>query len=204
MLQLFALFQLESEMLLLTLEAILCALKNVHLELHLSVLFLRVLHLVSIQVKRVLDLLSLNVILFQLAALDGKFTLGRVEFFLLLRNFSFILGLLRLEACHLISSVLQALVEHLDRLVGFVDVLQYTIVTSFKVTMCRVHVVQFGFEFESELDFLLVILSILSVVLFQLQTHLLLVHHLSLKLLTHFLLCIKVLLQDLLVVSLLL
>ena len=191
-------------MLLLTYEAILCALKNVHLELHLSVLFLRILHLVSVQVKRVLDLLRLDVILLQLAALDGKFTLGRVELFLLLRDLCFILGLLRLEACYLISAVLEALVEHLDLLVGFIDVLQNTIVTSFKVTMCRVHIVQFGFEFESELDLLLVILGILSVVLFQLQTHLLLVHHFSLKLLTHFLLRIKVLLEDLLVVSLLL
>ena len=70
--------------------------------------------------------------------------------------------------------------------------------------MRRVHVIELAFKFESKLDFLLVILCVLRVVLLQLETHLLLIHHFSLKLLAHFLLRVKVLLEDLLVVGLLL
>jgi hypothetical protein len=70
--------------------------------------------------------------------------------------------------------------------------------------MSRVHVIKFTFKFESELDFLLVILGVLRVVFFKLETHLLLVHHFSLEFLTHFLLSVEVLFEYLLVVGLIL
>jgi len=70
--------------------------------------------------------------------------------------------------------------------------------------MRRVHVVELAFKLESELDFFFVILGVLSVILLQLETHLLLVHHFSLELLAHFLLRVEVLLEDLLVIGLLL
>ena len=70
--------------------------------------------------------------------------------------------------------------------------------------MRRVHIVQLRLELESQLDLLLVILRVLLIVLLELHTHLLFVHHLSLELLTHFLLRIQVLLQHFFIVGLLL
>ena len=70
--------------------------------------------------------------------------------------------------------------------------------------MRRVHIVELGLELEPQLDLLLVILRILRVVLLQLHTHRLLVHHFALQLLAQLLLHVQVLLEHLLVVGLLL
>ena len=61
-------------MFLLTFKTVNRALENVHLQLHLGVLFLSVLHFIAIEVESILNLLRLNVIFFQLSALDGQFS----------------------------------------------------------------------------------------------------------------------------------
>ena len=68
--------------------------------------------------------------------------------------------------------------------------------------MGRVHVVELRLELKSQLDLLLVVLSVLSIILFQLEAHLLLIHHFSLQLLAHLLLGVQVLFEHLLVVGL--
>ena len=97
----------------------------------------------------------------------------------------------------------QLLVELLDLFLGGVEIEEDSLVPSLKVTVSRVHVVELGFELESELHLLLVILRVLSIVFLQLETHLLLVHHFALELLAHLLLRVQVLLQQFLVIGLL-
>ena len=81
-----------------------------------------VLHLIAVQIECILDLLSLNIVLFQLSAFDSELAFRRVELFALLRDFSFIFGLFGLESGDLIRAVLQALVKHLNLLMGVIDV----------------------------------------------------------------------------------
>ena len=66
------------------------------------------------------------------------------------------------------------------------------------------HVVKLTFEFETKLDLLFVILCILSVVFLKFESHLTLVHSLTLELFAKFVLSVEVLFEDLLVVGLLL
>ena len=89
-------------------------------------------------------------------------------------------------------------------LVGILVVLKDALIASFKITMRRVHIVQLRFKLQTQLDFFLMVLSILRIIFLQFESHLLLVHHLTLELLAHLLLSVKVLLEDLLVVGLLL
>ena len=62
-------------MLFLAFQAIYGTLEHIHLQFHLCVLLLSVLHLVAVQIERILDLLSLDIVLFQLAAFDPELTL---------------------------------------------------------------------------------------------------------------------------------
>ena len=73
--QLFCLGQFERQVLLLAHESVICRLEHVHFELHLRVLLLGILNFVTEEVERVLDLLGPQVIFFELAPLDSKFTL---------------------------------------------------------------------------------------------------------------------------------
>ena len=73
--QLLGLLQLERQVLFLARETVAGALDHVHFQLHLNIFFLRVLYLVSKQVKRVLGLLRLDFILFELAKLDIELAL---------------------------------------------------------------------------------------------------------------------------------
>ena len=69
--QFLSFFQLKSQVLLLAAKTFNGRLVDIHLELHLRVLFLAVLRLVTEQIKRVLDLLSPDIIFLQLTALNG-------------------------------------------------------------------------------------------------------------------------------------
>ena len=63
-------------MLLFTDKTIVSALENVHFQFHLGVLLLSVLYAVTVQVKRVLDLLCPDIVFFQLTAFDGELALS--------------------------------------------------------------------------------------------------------------------------------
>ena len=69
---------------------------------------------------------------------------------------------------------------------GTVHVEEDALVTYFKVTMAGVHFVQLCLESEPQLDLLLVVRSILSVVFVELLTQLLLFSAFSFELLAHF------------------
>jgi len=187
----------------LRLQAVVRLLEHVHFELHLCVLLLSVLHFVTEQVERVLDLLSANVVFLQLTPLDGKLALGRLELFALLRDLSLVLRLRRLQLRDLVRPLLQPLIQHLDILHGVVLICEDALVASFEISVRRVHVVEFGLEFETQLNLFFMVLRILREVLLQLETHLFFVHHFSLKFLAHLLLGVQVLLQHLLVIGLL-
>ena len=129
-------------MLLLALQAVACALEHIHLQLHLHILFLVVLRLVSQQIKIVLNLLSANIVFLELTTLDGKLTPGRVQFFSLLRYFSFILCLGSLQACDLIVSLHELFVEHLDLLLRVCQVCEHALVAGLEVSMGRMHIIE--------------------------------------------------------------
>ena len=68
--------------------------------------------------------------------------------------------------------------------------------------MRRVHIVELGLELEPQLHLFLMIRRVLSEVLLQFQTHLLLIHHLSLQLFANLLLSVKIFFKNLLIVGL--
>ena len=185
-------------------ETIARTLEDIQLELYLGVLLLCILDFVTEQIELVLNLLCPNIIFLKLAPFNCQLAFRRFNLFPFLRDLGFILSLGCFERRDFFSPQLHPLVQHLDVLLSIVKVLEYTLVTSLEVAMSRVHVIKFTFKFESELDFLLVILGVLRVVFFKLETHLLLVHHFSLEFLTHFLLSVEVLFEYLLVVGLIL
>lgn len=118
-------------MLLLTSQAVTSALEYIHFQLHLRVFFLGILHFVAVQVKGVLNLLCANVILFQLTSLDLQLTLRRLKFFSLLCDVRLVLRLCSLKQSDFVRTLLQSLIEHLDILLGIVQVLKNALVAGF-------------------------------------------------------------------------
>ena len=86
---------------------------------------------------------------------------------------------------------------------GTVHVEEDALVTYFKVTMAGVHLVQLRLESEPQLDLLLVVRSILSVVFVELLTQLLLFSAFSFELLAHFFKSLYVFFEHFLVLLLL-
>lgn len=107
-----------------------------------------------------------------------------------------------LKLCHFISLILQLLIQHFDVFLGVTEISHDSLVFAFEITMCRMHIVQFTFELQPELDFFFVVFGVLCVIFFQFQTHLPFIHPLTFQLFAQLVLSIKVLLKDLLIVGL--
>ena len=120
--QFLSFFQLKSQVLLLAAKTFNGRLVDIHLELHLRVLFLAVLRLVTEQIKRVLDLLRPDIILLQLTALNGKFSPRRVELFPLLGDLGHILSFLSLKCGDLLIPLHELLVELLNLFLGGTEI----------------------------------------------------------------------------------
>lgn len=201
--QVLRLIQLEGQVTLLSGESVPLLDQAVILELKLGVVLVAVLHFVPVQVQLVLNLLDADVAVTQLATLDVQLAFLGLDFLLVPGDDGLVLCLDRLQVCDLVGFALELLVENFDLLLGVGEVGENPLVLRLEVSVGRVHIVQFRLEFESQLDLFFVVFGVLRVVFLQLEAHLLLVHALSLQLLTQLVLGVEVLFQDLLVVGLL-
>ena len=111
-----------------------------------------------------MDLLSPDIIFLQLTALNGKFSPRRVELFPLLGDLGHIFGFLSLKCGDLLIPLHELLVKLLNLFLGSTEIEEDSLVPCLKVTVSRVHVVELGFELESELHLLLMIFRVLSIV----------------------------------------
>ena len=146
--------------------------QNVNFEFEFSYVFIRLLQLVLSKIKFILSFAVPLFVIIYLLCFYSDFSLVWVQFFFLKIDPTLIFGFCCFQFCYLLYVWVHFLRELFICILKDSHFIQNSFIPSFQVSMYRVHIIQFTFKLQSQLNLFFVVFRVLHVLFLQFESHL--------------------------------